>query len=615
MEENPIIVILYKIFPEFPALAGEQWEALAEPLQALLAELDQEQDPQRQDLICYEVLQLLKTVPVLIQRFDQEMKLFDPSHGQQITRGSFVTLFQGFLRKKSLEPALIRFVDISCPRKVWIKSHRISIVVRLKESHYEYSDAPEKALQLEEEKPVLVRIDAPDFELLEPGAQELVLSPEQGSAPLVFDLAPRRVCFSTIHFDFIQDGNHLGSTEVLIEITATEVSVQAQERVETQLHTTGNADPPDFTLYIAYTPASSPPELRFHLFQKGQSLGQEFTPLSLKSPLQAYTREIYRRLTALMNGLDPTPPVPLRSARPIDKQTIDECLCEEGMNLWKELIPLELQARYESEREAWANRSLLIISDEPDIPWEMLWPHGETWSDPHPLCLQMNLARWLRRSPQEKNIYEPEHRLSLRRMAVIAPSDTQLSSISKEHAFLRAFMHQHQLQNVSPSEPTYINVKRFLQEGGYDWVHIATHGSFYPADPGGESAIWLQDRQSLTPRSIVGEVAQTIRQQRSAFVLNACEVGHQSWSINGLGGWASRLIGTGASLFLAPLWPVKDGSAYNFTTSMYQSFASGKTIAEAVRQGRLEARREGDPTWLAYSLYAHPNAVRIDGYS
>src|SRR5581483_6676856 len=262
-----------------------------------------------------------------------------------------------------------------------------------------------------------------------------------------------------------------------------------------------------------------------------------------------------------------------------------------------------------------ADKSLLIISDEPDIPWEMLWPHGETWVDPHPLCLQMNLARWLRRSPQEKNIYEPEHWLSLRRMAVIAPPDTQLSSTSKERAFLEAFMHQHQFQNVSPPEPTYINVKRFLQEGIYDWVHIATHGSFYPSDPSGESAIWLQDRQSLTPHSIVAEVAQAIRRQRPAFVLNACEVGHQGWSINGLGGWASRLIGSGASLFLAPLWPVKDGSAYRFTSSMYQSLANGNTIAEAVRQGRLEARREGDPTWLAYSMYAHPNASMIDSYS
>jgi CHAT domain-containing protein len=104
------------------------------------------------------------------------------------------------------------------------------------------------------------------------------------------------------------------------------------------------------------------------------------------------------------------------------------------------------------------------------------------------------------------------------------------------------------------------------------------------------------------------EIAHAIRQQRPAFVFNACEVGHQGWAINGLGGWASRLIGAGAGLFLAPLWPVDDYAAYRFTTTLYQSLLSGKTIAEAVRQARLESRRAGDPTWLAYSLYAHPNA-------
>lgn len=34
----------------------------------------------------------------------------------------------------------------------------------------------------------------------------------------------------------------------------------------------------------------------------------------------------------------------------------------------------------------------------------------------------------------------------------------------------------------------------------------------------------------------------------------------------------------------------------------------GDTVAEAVREGRLASRCPGNPTWLAYSVYAHPNA-------
>ncbi len=151
-------------------------------------------------------------------------------------------------------------------------------------------------------------------------------------------------------------------------------------------------------------------------------------------------------------------------------------------------------------------------------------------------------------------------------------------------------------------------MKRLLEKGDYTWVHVAAHGNFYPDDPDGESAIWLEDDQSLTSKVITGSVEVYLREHRPAFVFNACEVGRQGWAITGLGGWASRLIGAGAGLFLAPLWVVNDGAALKFSKAVYQSLLMGQTVAEAVRLGRLAARREGDPTWLAYSLYAHPNA-------
>ncbi len=612
MEDNPIIVTLYKILPALPELAGENWAALEVSLKALLAELDRETDPQQRYRLCYEVLQLLETVPALIDLFDRELVLSDPSKSEAITRGGGGPLLgrlQSLLGpKKARERVLTRFTDISCPRRVWLQTRRISIVVRLNELSSEVSDASDETLLVQEEKPVLVQIHAPDFTLLGPGAQQLTLSSEPVSASLVFDLEPRKAGFSSIRFDFTQETNYLGSAVLPIEITETEVSVQTQEHVETLLRTTGNGEPPDFTLHITYETISSPGSLHFKLIRKGEQLGQEFHPRQLKSSLQNYTQTIYQHLTSMMLQTNPTTLAVLGTVQSMSRQAIEDSLREEGMNLWKELIPLELQERYERERPEWANKSLLIISDEPDIPWELLWPHGEGWRDPHPLCLQMNLARWLRRSPQEKTIYEPKSQLAIQKMAAIVPMGMQLAAAEEELLFLRSFMRQHFLQNVSPLEPTSAEVKQFLQQETYDWVHVATHGNFYPANPEGESAIWLLDQQPLTPHSIIGEIADAIRKQRPAFVFNACEVGRQGWTINGLGGWANRLIGAGAGLFLAPLWPVEDRSAQRFTITLYQSLKSGKTIAEAVRQARLDAKRIGDPTWLAYSLYAHPNA-------
>ena len=56
------------------------------------------------------------------------------------------------------------------------------------------------------------------------------------------------------------------------------------------------------------------------------------------------------------------------------------------------------------------------------------------------------------------------------------------------------------------------------------------------------------------------------------------------------------------------MWSVTDANALTFAETFYGELLGGATVAEAVRSGRQAARAAGDPTWLAYSVYAHPNA-------
>ena len=148
-----------------------------------------------------------------------------------------------------------------------------------------------------------------------------------------------------------------------------------------------------------------------------------------------------------------------------------------------------------------------------------------------------------------------------------------------------------------------------LEGGGYDWVHAAAHGNFYAAAPEADSALWLQRDRALTPDAIVGpEIEAHLRAQRPAFFFNACQVGRQSWTLTRIGGWANRLISAGAGLFVGPLWEVSDDGALTFARTFYRELFDGETVAKAARSARLAARSAGDPTWLAYSIYAHPNA-------
>jgi CHAT domain-containing protein len=148
-----------------------------------------------------------------------------------------------------------------------------------------------------------------------------------------------------------------------------------------------------------------------------------------------------------------------------------------------------------------------------------------------------------------------------------------------------------------------------LSAGSYDWLHAAAHGTardlVYKTVP-----VWLENGEALTPDDIVGpKIERHIRTRRPAFVLNACTAARSGWELTGMSGWANQLIRVGAGLFLAPLWSVTDDVAKEFVQAFYDELAKNARVADAMRAGRLAARRaKGDPTWLAYVLFAHPNA-------
>ncbi|MCB0073194.1 MAG: SDR family oxidoreductase, partial [Caldilineaceae bacterium] len=46
-----------------------------------------------------------------------------------------------------------------------------------------------------------------------------------------------------------------------------------------------------------------------------------------------------------------------------------------GWTLWADLIPVGLKQLYLRERADWAGKTLLLLTDEPYIPWELVWPY------------------------------------------------------------------------------------------------------------------------------------------------------------------------------------------------------------------------------------------------
>lgn len=285
-----------------------------------------------------------------------------------------------------------------------------------------------------------------------------------------------------------------------------------------------------------------------------------------------------------------------------------------GHKLYRELFPPEMRACYRTFRKR--VRSLLITSDEPWIPWELIKPYddeGPDLIDDHFLCIRFELTRWL------SGDLPPSPILGISRLASFDAGEavprSRLPSAKKEHAWVRNLAQKHAgVEDQSPERATYAAVREALKQGELDLIHFVGHGAFESQDPDLSSFHLFEGR--LRPIDLHGEIQTHVKSRRPLVFLNACEVGQQSFALTGLGGWAPRWVrDCGCSVFVAPIWPVDDDLAHDFALTFYGALEAGKTFGQATREARLKVLRTAPSrlTWLAFTTYAHPNGRWVFG--
>ncbi|HHY55069.1 MAG TPA: CHAT domain-containing protein [Chloroflexi bacterium] len=502
----------------------------------------------------------------------------------------------------SQSPITTRYTDIACPRRVWIGAERLAVVVRLTVAPPTRSAALQ-AFSVRVDAPVQIRLTAPAFDLLNAADQSTPILPDADSPPVVFDLKPRVVGPTSLVFDFRQAGNPVGTAVAPIEITSYEVVDAPESRGGAALQLPTGIDPPDLILTIHYDTTGAAPRLLMTLEETAAARVATFDPVPLRSdPAQvaaALYRDLSERAEVAGNLTD-------------DAAFLAECneeVQQIGFRLWRDLIPAGLKDLYLAQPTAWADKTLLVVSDEPHIPWELVWPYSPAsgQADAAPWAVTLRLLRWLRRDAVSTGYAGPPAVIPLRRLACVAPAHTGLAHLMEERNFLRDLLRALGLEDVSPPAAQRRAVLGLLRQGGYDWLHIVAHGAPLDAEspPG---AIELEDAH-LLPGDLIGPQAEGyIYRVRPGFVLNICHGGRQTWGLTQLDGWANVLIGAGAGLVIAPRWAVTDQRALAFTQSFYRHLLGNASVAQAVYEARRAACAAGDPTWLAYSVYAHPQA-------
>jgi hypothetical protein len=286
-------------------------------------------------------------------------------------------------------------------------------------------------------------------------------------------------------------------------------------------------------------------------------------------------------------------------------------LREFGGQLLEQLIPDKLQ------EILWVNRkrftSIQVLATEPFIPWELV--HLRQPGRPLPretrFLGQMGLVRWLYDSGW------PPERLQVRptRARYVIPDYPDrryaLPDAQAEGTFLeKAF-------GATAVVPQPTPVRELLStKGAFDLLHFAGHGAA-ETEAITEARLLLQGRIE-DGRYIEAPLTTTTVNTRANLrgadgsrplvVLNACQAGRLGYGLTGIGGFAQAFLNGGAGAFVGTQWSVGDVPARVFTETFYTKLLEGRTVAEATVASREQARADGDATWLAYAVYAHPHA-------
>jgi hypothetical protein len=521
-----------------------------------------------------------------------------------------------------------------------------------------------------------ISVAAENFEIDGPSNSVLNVPLEGKSTAAQFGLMGLEVGPGRVMLDFTQDGRPVGSVDlsprVVVEIGVTdpsELTAPAARLLDLTLSAGATREPPDIVLKVfEHRLAGHPGRLQFVMSSTHPALADlpaldgDLGTLDLRTDVASWVGAQLQTLGALAGQVDVT------------AAEAEQTLAHVGCNLFRELLPPKLQDLCWTFRRRGV-RSLMVLSDEPHIPWELIKPfradpandeivqQDRFWGDSYAL------THWLRGRP-------PAARFSVLRAVTIVAGSGQLQAepdsfptsgsntgavdsektrdmVVTESAPVPCVGLASDLPGLNPvssraKEPTACvldprsspspldpleeeqvvcrwlesygakihrvparrsSLRRTLEQGEFDILHLASHGTFGGISTADDSAILLDDG-SFTAAELSPLMAASLRRNAPLIFFNTCHSARIGFCPTRLGAWGAHLVELGCGGFVGALWPVSDGGATVFASVFYELISHGRRIGEAIQLARRRVREQfpSDPTWLAYRCFADPMA-------
>ncbi len=251
--------------------------------------------------------------------------------------------------------------------------------------------------------------------------------------------------------------------------------------------------------------------------------------------------------------------------------------------------------------------SILIVTDEPAFPWELMIPTRGDGIDHEGIGVQCAVGRW----PHDQNT-SPSTSVPLSDSLVVAPTYTGelVLTHSDDEAKLVADRYQPS-ERFDPS--TFNNIDPWFSGRSASLMHFVGHGQ---ADLRGEQALRLNNEESLLRQQVrATKLKHLCETSRPLVFLNACEAGQALQGLVAPKSLATAFIRLRARAVLAPLWSVSDSVAYAYAKEFYEAVDANprKPFARIVSDLRAKAyepsNRKGVDTYAAYCWFGDPLAI------
>jgi len=168
-----------------------------------------------------------------------------------------------------------------------------------------------------------------------------------------------------------------------------------------------------------------------------------------------------------------------------------------------------------------------------------------------------------------------------------------------------------ELDVLEGPEATFNAVRSALSSGKYDVVHYAGHAFFEPTDRM-SSGILCHGHEVFS-----GAEATKLERLPALMFFNACESGrirsvgksepvsaiskkNVAESIRANVSFAEAFLRGGVGNFVGTYWPVGDDAADKFSDTFYKELVKGKTIGDAVVEGRRTIEKSRSVDWANY---------------